>query len=156
MDSCRTSDLLPQNSSPTCINLEEMDEQRRRWWWERWGGSYLMDQRELIWKEGTEYLQSKMSTQIVQIRRTVRKYVSKRIFRVREDISCFGQHPKLFEMEVVNKVWVLITSDRTIPITGIILSVLCACKHAQNLAGYFSNTLSLLPPFKKDTNRIFK
>lgn len=23
MDSCRTSDLLPQNSSPTCINLEE-------------------------------------------------------------------------------------------------------------------------------------
>lgn len=55
-----------------------------------------MDLRELIRKEGTEYLQSKMSTQIVQIRRTVRKYVSKRIFSVREDISCFGQHPKLF------------------------------------------------------------
>lgn len=30
MDSCRTSDLLPQNSSPTCISLGEKDGQGRR------------------------------------------------------------------------------------------------------------------------------
>lgn len=53
MDSCNTSDLLPQNSSPTCINLSNGREKQENKWektmkWIRKWFTLLINPKELL------------------------------------------------------------------------------------------------------------